>query len=534
MIIMDNSTKNLMNQALHVPIEDLALVETHIRLVSSTSEWSNVAILVDEGVKAILILMLHNDHVLSILRFCLSVDDSVKAIEFLARKSSYILFGCYQGNVLTQEEIQSIEKINNIWSKVQDQTTHFTLKDTRDFFDRIEQNSKKIGRGDSFTADTKRKVMLDSHGRCMFAGCGQNLGIEDLTNTEGNFSYLAHNIASSEQGARGVIALSEKLSDEPGNILLLCDKHHRLIDKVAAADYPAYRLSEMRREFCAVANNLLDGLGYQPIPVFSVLWPVHRQVISAPSNLQIAQSLAPIRCRMHAQLNDISDNETILRETNPEVAQQILRHSVSITADKIQSQTHSFRYKAGLFAFGLMPYLIALGAKLGNKSNITPMLRYRDSGQWCWPLEKPIGKFYSVNGLEDLSDSEDEIILTLALTAEPERLISARNQVAKSIGAKQVIIKAKPEYIGNGALGHPEDGHTFTSSMQVLMHDLRDKKSVNRIHLFPCASNAACVFFGQAFDSHHADMLVYDFCEQSMKPILSIVNSDNKCVINHV
>jgi hypothetical protein len=531
---MDNITKNLMNQALHAPIEDLALVETHIRLVSSTLKWSDVAILIDEDVKAILILLLHDDHVQSILRFCLSVDDSVKAIECLAQKNGRILFGSYQGNVFSQEEIQSIEKINIIWSRIQDQITEFTLENTRDFFDRIEKNSKKIGRGDSFSADTKRKVMLDSHGRCMFAGCGGNLGIEGLTNTEGNFSYLAHNIASSEQGARGVIALSEKLSDDPENILLLCDKHHRLIDKVAAANYPAYRLSEMRREFCAVANKLLDGLGYQPIPVFSVLWPVHRQVISAPSNLQIAQSLASIRCRMHSQLNDISDNEAILRETNSEVAQQVLIHSVSITAEKILNQTHASRYRAGLFAFGLMPYLIALGAMLGNKNNITPMLKYRDSGQWCWPLEKPIGNFYSISGLEDLADSEDEVIITLALTAEPESLIRARQEVAESIGAKQIIIKAYPEYMGNGAVGHPEDGQAFTSSMQLLMHDLRDKKGVNRIYLFPCASNAACIFFGQAFDSHHADMLVYDFCEQSMKPILSIVNSDNKCVINNI
>lgn len=531
---MDNITKNLMNQALHAPIEDLALVETHIRLVSSTLKWSDVAILIDEDVKAILILLLHDDHVQSILRFCLSVDDSVKAIECLAQKNGRILFGCYQGNVFSQEEIQSIEKINIIWSRIQDQITEFTLENTRGFFDRIEKNSKKIGRGDSFSADTKRKVMLDSHGRCMFAGCGGNLGIEDLTNTEGNFSYLAHNIASSEQGARGVIALSEMLSDDPENILLLCDKHHRLIDKVAAADYPAYRLSEMRREFCAVANKLLDGLGYQPIPVFSVLWPVHRQVISAPSNLQIAQSLASIRCRMHSQLNDISDNEAILRETNSEVAQQVLRHSVSITAEKILNQTHASRYRAGLFAFGLMPYLIALGAMLGNKNNITPMLKYRDSGQWCWPLEKPIGNFYSISGLENLADSEDEVIITLALTAEPESLIRARQEVAESIGAKQIIIKAYPEYMGNGAVGHPDDGCAFTSSVQKLMHFLKDKKLVNKIHLFPCASNAACVFFGQAFDSHHADMLVYDFYEQSMKPILLIANSDNRCVINQV
>jgi hypothetical protein len=36
----------------------------------------------------------------------------------------------------------------------------------------------------------------------------------------------------------------------------LCDKHHRLIDKVAAADYSASTLALMRKEFCDLAENL--------------------------------------------------------------------------------------------------------------------------------------------------------------------------------------------------------------------------------------------------------------------------------------
>mgnify|MGYP003583738293 CR=1 FL=1 len=48
-------------------------------------------------------------------------------------------------------------------------------------------------------------------------------------------------------GERGIPYLSEALSNEPKNILLLCDKHHRLIDKVAAVDYPAPTLALMRK-----------------------------------------------------------------------------------------------------------------------------------------------------------------------------------------------------------------------------------------------------------------------------------------------
>lgn len=529
-----NMDKNYLNQALYPPIEDLALIETHIRLVSSIREWSDVAILVDEGIKAILILMLDNNQIVSMLRFCFSVDESVSAIELLRGENGKILFGSYQGKVLDEAEIRCLSRINTIWVSIPDQIVEFSIDEVRVFFQRIEDDSRKTGRGDSFSVATKRKVLLDSHGRCMFEGCGQDLGIDDLTGTKGNFSYLAHNIASSEQGARGVVELSDKLSDEPNNILLLCDKHHRLIDKVAAADYPAHRLSEMRRNFSTVVNKLLEGLGYQPVPVYVVLWPVHRQVISAPTDVQIAQSLATIRCRMHSQLSDMSDNEAILRETDPGLANKILTHSITLTAERILSQGHISRYRAGLFAFGLMPSLIALGALLGNKNNITPMLRYRETGQWAWPLDEPMGKFYNVFGLENLSNAENEVVLTVALTAEPDNLKNARQKVSEATGAKLISVVSLPECTGNGALGHPEDGYSFTNSMQKLMHSLRDKHGVKRIHLFPCASNAACVFFGQAFDSHHPEIIVYDFIADTMEQRLLIKNDENRCEVRSI
>ncbi len=519
-----------LNQALLAPIDDLALIETHTRLVSNKNNWADVGILIDGGEQAILILLLQENQIVSMLRMCFSVEDSVTAITQLVGEGGRIFYGCYQGGSFAVDDIHSIQCINDIWSGISEQIVDFLLDEVRELFQRIEEGSKKKGRGKDFSAPTKRRVMLDSHGRCMFTGCGKSLGFDVITGTEGNFSYLAHNVASSELGARGAVMLSEKLSDDPGNVLLLCDKHHRLIDKIAAVDYPARRLSEMRRKFCDTVNTLLEGLRYHPVPVYAVLWPVHRQTISAPTKVQIAQSLAPIRCRMDSQTSDISDNETLLREADPSLSSKALTHSIKIAADKIQAQSHTHRYTAGLFAFGLMSPLIALGALLGNKNNITPMLKYRDSGQWIWPLEAPVGEFYAVTGLEELA-GEDEVSLSLLLTAEPEKLIRIRDQLVEERGVKHIVVKALPKYIGNGALGHPEDGYAFTCAMQKLMHQLRDRHGIRRIHLLPCASNAACVFFGQAFDSHHPEILVYDFADQSMRPFLLITNEDNRCQV---
>ena len=98
--------------------------------------------------------------------------------------------------------------------------------------------------------------------------------------------------------------------------------------------------------------------------------------------------------------------------------------TVERTAADIEMQAHGEGYRAALFAMGLMPALIALGAKLGNKCDITPMLRCREDGLWYWPVNEPRGEFYSIDGMDRLSDREDEACLLLGLTAVPEAMWS--------------------------------------------------------------------------------------------------------------
>lgn len=532
-MVQSDNVLELLTQTLYPPIDDIALIMTHKKLLETTIKWSSVGILIDEKQKATIILMLDDNNVLAVLRMCLSINDSVRAIEELSSPDKIIFFGCYQGHQFTQEQIRSRDEIERIWKRIPDQITKFTTNDIYSFFKRTEESSKIVGRGKSLGVETKRKVMQDSHGRCMFEGCGEDLGLDNLTGTEGNFSYLVHNIASSENAARSVPVLSDKLSNDANNILLMCDKHHRLIDKVSAVDYPAERLSNMRKNFCHTASRLLKGLSYQPIKAFSVLWPVHRQVIAAPSELQVAQCLAKINARLDSQVNDISDNEAILREMDPAIIKSLTPGTIELAAEKLIMQTKSSRHKAALFAFGLMPSLIALGAKIGNKSEIIPMLRYRDGGQWIWPLDKPNGQFYTVDGLERLSTTEPNIILHLAITAKPRQFDTISFEFNKTDNIKTITVRAFDDVMGNGALGHPQDGFLFMKDMQKLLHDLKNNHGAQRVHLLPCASNAACIFFGKAFDSHHPDILIYDFEGDTMSPQLLIANDNNKCVISN-
>ncbi|MDE0242016.1 MAG: SAVED domain-containing protein [bacterium] len=512
------------------PMTELDGVRDHAAAISALVSWNSVGVLIDDGPQAIVIVLLDGERVVGVARFCLPTAQSVQALQAYDRGTTGPMqLRCWQGHTITSEQAQDLCDLTNVWKASSSQRNVPTIEDWRTFFDRIDRNTRERGRGAGISTATRHQVLLDAHGRCMFEGCGADLTEDPVTRVRGNFATLAHNVASSEGGTRGVLYLSGALADDPENILLLCETHHRLIDKVAKADYPAGALSTMRRRFCENATELLDGLALAPTPAYCVAWPVHRQRIALPSQQQIARALKPIGARLDGPVRTVNYNEALLRRLEGGSLWSAICTAVDQSAGDILQQTHDQSYRAALFAMGLMPALIALGAKLGNKCDITPMLRFRENGLWYWPVNEPRGEFYSIKGLNQLSDREGEICLLLGLTAVPKSM----NSTAKSLGRNIVSVIADTEYLGNGALGHPYDGASFRQRMQELLHRLRDTHGAHTVHVLPCASNAASVFFGQAFDSYHPDLVIYDFVSQGngMVPRLHLTNVDNECKV---
>lgn len=515
------------------PMTALDAVRDHVAAVRALVSWNRVGVLIDDEPQAIVTVLLDGDMVASASRFCLPVAQSVEALRAYGKGTPTLMeLRCWQGHTLTSEQIRSLADLTSVWKSSSGQCKELREEDWRTFFEGVERKDHKKGRGTGISTATRNQVLLDAHGRCMFEGCGVDLTEDPVTRTRGNFATLAHNVASAESGTRGVRYLSNALANDPDNILLLCETHHRLVDKVAKADYPADTLSAMRRRFCEEAAALLDALALAPMPAYCIAWPVHQQRISLPSPQQIARALKPIGARLDGHARTVNDNEAVLRSLEGSALWDAMGKAVVQAATTILLQAHGGGYRAALFAMGLMPALIALGALLGNKCEITPMLRYRENGLWYWPVNEPRGEFYTIEGLDRVSDGKDEVCLLLGLTARPEALEST----AKSLGMSFVSVVARPEYLGNGALGHPDDGASFRQRMQELLHWLRDVHGARRVHVLPCASNAACVFFGQAFDSYHPNLVIYDFAPDGtgMLPRFVIENVNNECKVEAV
>lgn len=85
-------------------------------------------------------------------------------------------------------------------------------------------------RGNSLTEQKKLILMGLCGGKCEFRGCNNSVVEDMLTGAKGNFSNYAHIIASSSNGPRGDKKLSNQLSDDDSNIMVLCRLHHKEVD----------------------------------------------------------------------------------------------------------------------------------------------------------------------------------------------------------------------------------------------------------------------------------------------------------------
>jgi hypothetical protein len=92
----------------------------------------------------------------------------------------------------------------------------------------------------------KVRLWGKSAGRCQYDGCNKPLWQDDVTQAEFNTAYIAHVVADKPDGPRGDAVFSEQLKNDITNLMLLCDVHHRQIDKVDVAGHTVDLLRAMK------------------------------------------------------------------------------------------------------------------------------------------------------------------------------------------------------------------------------------------------------------------------------------------------
>lgn len=396
---------------------------------------------------------------------------------------------------------------------------------------------KATGRKGEISPNTARKVFQQSHMRCMFEGCAKRLDLHSLKGEKGYYGYLAHIIPASENGPRGNEATTnecELLVNNPSNIMLLCDECHRLIDRVAVSEYTRHVLENMRENFLNAAASCLEQLAFKPAPVAEFLWPIGTNHYGVPSPMEIQNCLSPLKIRWNLIKHTIADKNSDYNDTKSKKFWRNAPDLLELAKIKLQSLVAD-NPTLGLFAGGPMPALIALGALVGNKINITPMLNTRSTGQWCWSSSEPKGQQFQILGLDEFKNSTD-LVLQLNLTNKTAPQDEKRKQLEQDINCGSIIVEANK--LGNDCINHHQDALLFQNEMTKMLTHIKSY-GIKRVHVLPCASNLICVHFGRSIEQYSPELRIYDFLndengDTSIYPVLDITPSNEGVKIKSV
>ncbi|WP_427183786.1 SAVED domain-containing protein [Bordetella bronchialis] len=372
----------------------------------------------------------------------------------------------------------------------------------------------RVGRGQPISDSTAFRVWADAGARCMFHGCADDLGRIPLHTKAAKVGYLAHIVASDPRGPRGNIRESHALADDPENIMLMCDAHHRLIDSFAAADYEAPRLREMRARHVGFVRRHLNALAFPKVQGVTLL----ADLGGVPTNFHEADAVEAVLSMGGNLLPQVSDQ---LRHTGRDDrgapgfwANYLHQHQLHITqfVNEFGGARHQPHAELAIFPIHHTPTLVLAGRIVGEAQRVRVYQHDRHRQTWQWDpaaVAQAPGTF-SVQYLGDF-DGGKEILLTIELTAflaETALPVGIADGVTTNVIPHVRLTIPKPN---NSCIQHPNDLAQFVQVARSAISRIHDEFRPVRVHLIVLAPASSVFAFGQLLQAgHHPTYLLYD------------------------
>jgi hypothetical protein len=307
---------------------------------------------------------------------------------------------------------------------------------------------------------------------------------------EMNFAYIAHIIADSPNGPRGDPTLSPQLSSSLSNLMLLCDVHHRLVDRDDVAGHPADRLRNMKERH-ETRVELLTSLQEERkshVILYGSNIGNHRAQVSAPAAFQ---AMVPDRypadtltLRLGLGNSPFTDAEDIAWMIEQEsLARQFAEQVKPRLAG---GDGHHF----SVFALAPQPLLMQLGYLLCDINYETQIYQlHREPPGWSWQ-EHPDGFGYIVEEPAE-AKGPPALVLALSATVTDDRIFSV-------IGKDAAIWRVTIREPGNDFLKSPRQLQQFRQTIRPLMDRIKARHGQGSLlHVFPAAPVSVAVELGR-------------------------------------
>ncbi|WP_417268445.1 SAVED domain-containing protein [Celeribacter baekdonensis] len=261
---------------------------------------------------------------------------------------------------------------------------------------------------------TKRIVWAKAAGRCQYPGCNDLLWHDFLTGKEdGNYGFIAHIVAAKETGPRGDAARSLELADDIENLMLLCYRHHHLIDVEQETEHPESLLIQYKKAHEArieLQTSLQEERSTEVVLFGATIGKNNSPIsfVSAKDAIlpeRYPQSTRPIEIGLeNSTFEDHQREYWLFQEAN------LISSFERKVRPAIEDKTvHHF----SVFGLAPQPLLIKLGHLFSDIPNATIFQLHREPVTWKW-LEGP-----DTLGISVVEPKKDEqtVALKIGLSA---------------------------------------------------------------------------------------------------------------------
>jgi hypothetical protein len=358
------------------------------------------------------------------------------------------------------------------------------------------------------------RVWDDAAGCCMYQGCGHFVGETSLTTLSARHGYLAHIIGSAPDGPRGSLANSYQNSDDPENVMLMCDEHHRLIDRIDPDAHEIPILQKMRAKHVTTVKQLRESIKYQKTNILEIIGDI-AGVSTNVSSRQLREAI------LQRSLNPSDIRESFFKDSyrdrrnHPDFWEQYLDHigeDLILLKKQLKSSGRLSDGSSPLSVFCIhwMPIALLAGRIIGEAREIYEYHFNRSDWLFRDTTHAPnISECIFTKVF--VPEEQQECVLTLEITAHltndhfPEPLLK---KISTGEYGHYRIHATTPDKNWPESPKYIEFFRTVAGD--ALKH-LQDVARIKTIHLIIIAPSCVALAFGRLLQpGHHSNVVVYD------------------------
>lgn len=339
-----------------------------------------------------------------------------------------------------------------------------------------------------------------SAGRCHY--CNHPIYVDDFTKAEFNSAYIAHIVADVPGGPRGHATESERLKADISNLMLLCDTHHRLIDRSDVAGHPVERLLKMKADHeSRISLQTETSNKKSHVVLYGAKIGQHDSPLSWH---QAHSAMTPMRYPAESTALEIGLQNNA-QEDKEQAYWATERVNLNRNFERLvrRQVTDGHIEHISVFALGPQPLLIELGRLISDLRPADVYQLQREPTTWKWHNDEDNVDFKVV----PTTDKKKHVAFNVSLSATIDN--SRIHQVLSEDTSIWTLTIDNPN---NNFLKSPKTLSKFRTVVRKTFEDIKKVHGHDTVlKVFPSMPVATAVEFGRVWQPKaDMEMVIYD------------------------